>query len=390
MPNRSFYVLMGAQFLSALADNALLIVCIALLRQQQWDWWWIPLLRVFFTVSYVMLAPWVGLVADKLHKPRVMRWANAAKLAGCALLLAGVHVPSAYALVGLGAALYAPAKYGWITDAMLPQRLVWANGWIEVSTVSAAVLGVGLGGVLLLAPTSMALWGLLATYGVAWALCHGIATVQRDGMPVLPHGWDAWRKPFTAFAADCWALWRDPLSRLSLAVTTLFWGVGAVVQLLVLQWAEQQLHLPLSQGAYLQGCAAVGVVLGAVLAARWVRLEQAQRVLLLGVVLGALMPLLHWVHSVGWAVAMTLLVGVISGLFVVPMNALLQHRGAQLLTSGRSIAVQNFHENCSILLQSGAYALLLAAGLPLGSMLLLFGGFVVVAMLLIGWRLRVR
>jgi len=386
---------MVAQFLSALADNAMLLLCIALLVEQGQAAWWIPLLKVFFTLSYVFLAPWVGLIADRWPKPQVMRWANLIKLLGCIGLLLGTSVPLAYALIGLGAALYAPAKYGWITEVVPASALVRANGWIEVGTVGAAIFGVSLGG-FMLSPWVMqsaavewvqnlggfdtgyaaSLLAMVLLYLGPVVLTHWVTPSEVD----YPHQSLQWRSSLMVFVQDQQLLWCDAQARVSLAVTTLFWGLGAVMQLLILQWAQEQLGVSIDQGAYLQGCTGIGVIAGAWMAGRFIPLHQAMRVLGLGILLGLAMPSLCWIDTIAGAVTMMLVVGFVSGVFVVPMNALLQHRGVQLLTAGRSIAVQNFNENASILLQMGLYSALVFSGVSLNILLFTLGAMVAFAM----------
>jgi ABC-type amino acid transport system permease subunit len=313
-------------------------------------------------------------------------------------ILLGLDVMLAYVWVGLGAAIYSPAKYGWITEVEPPHRLVRANAWIEVSTVSAAVFGVALGGVLISdawtasqlahAVNAWAWWD--SRYGVSVLLIVGmyatVAWIQRgiphSGVPCQSRGWHLGRV-WQDFWIDQKTLWTDPLGQTSLAVTTLFWGVGATMQLLVLLWCQQVLGLGLDQGAYLQACTAVGVVLGAWLAGRWVPLHQAPRVLVLGVVLGLMLPLMNGVQVWPLALVVMLLVGVISGLFVVPMNALLQHRGISLLSAGRSIAVQNVNENASVVTMMGVYSALLYWQCPFETITWVLGGFIATCMALV-------
>lgn len=387
--------LMWAQFLSALADNAMLLLCMALLAGQGLPAWWVPLLKLFFTLSFVLLAPWLGLLADRWPKPRVMQLAHGIKCLGCLLLLGGVSVPLAYGLIGLGAALYAPAKYGWVTEVVPPRDLVRANGWLEVGTVGAAIFGIALGGLMLSDsvrhglsfllpitgwPASDATWpmlSMLALYALPLALTQFMPHPPVD----YPHQSLHWRTSLRLFVYDQRLLWRDHCARISLAVTTLFWGLGAVMQLLVLRWAQELLGVTLAQGAYLQGCTGLGVMVGAWFAGRWIGLHHAMRVLGLGVLLGLGMPALLWIDDTAWAVCALLAVGVLSGLFVVPMNAVLQHRGMQLLTAGRSIAAQGFNENASVLCQMGLYAVLVALDVSLAGLLWLFGATVALTML---------
>ncbi len=390
-----FRVLIAAQFFSALADNALLIVGIALLLERGLPPWWAPMLKFCFTIAYVVLAPFVGDLADAVQKGRLMMVMNAIKVLGVLGLLAGLNPLFALAVVGVGAAAYAPAKYGLVTELVPASALVAANGWIEVTTVCAAVFGAVVGGVLISpglmsllsapaswTPSTLGLWLLLALYAAAALLNLGIpdsgaryARQDRRLHAMVSGFWRAQRR-----------LWADEMGALSMAVTTLFWGAAAVLQFAVLRWATDVLGLPLNQGAYLQAAVAVGIVAGAVAAGRWVPLSQAHRVLPLGVLMGLAVPLAaqagHW-----WmALPALLLVGALGGALVVPLNALLQHRGHVLLTAGRSIAVQNFNENTSVLVMLGVYAALLALGLPVRSLMSGLGVLVGLCVAALWWH----
>lgn len=401
-----FGIVIGAQFASALADNALLIVAIALLTQQGFPGWWAPLLKIGFMLAYVVLAPWVGPLADAFAKGRVMAAMNVVKIVGLVLLAFGLHPVAALAVVGLGAAAYAPAKYGLITEMAEPEALVKANGWIEISVVSAALLGAVLGGALV-SPAWLAsgladfcdgfdlpadkltgsLAALLVIYAVSSLLNAGIADSGQRQRSVA-HDPAALLREFRAANRK---LWRDCEGGLSLAATTLFWGVGATLQFAVLRWAGASLELPLSQAAYLQAAVAVGVIGGAAAAGRWLALHQARRGLWAGVALGLLMPVVAQVSDVTMAAIMLALVGAVGGAMVVPLNALLQHRGAALLSAGRSIAVQGFNENLSVLGMLAAYAGCEAAGVPIGVTLSGLGVLVAAAIaLLIGMDGRRR
>lgn len=403
---QGFGLVIGAQFASALADNALLIVAIALLAQQGFAPWWAPLLKVGFMAAYVVLAPWVGPLADAFAKGRVMATMNLVKIVGLLMLAFGLHPVAALAVIGLGAAAYAPAKYGLITEMADPEALVAANGWIEISVVSAALLGAVLGGALV-SPQWLAsgladfcdgldlpadkLTGSLA----ALLLIYALSSLLNAGIP------DSGRRqrsiahdPLTLlreFRAANRKLWADRDGGLSLAATTLFWGVGATLQFAVLRWAGVALALPLSQAAYLQAAVAVGVIGGAAAAGRWVALHQARHGLWAGVVLGLLMPVVAQVSNVAVAALVLAVVGAVGGAMVVPLNALLQHRGATLLSAGRSVAVQGFNENLSVLLMLGAYAGCEAAGVPIGMTLSGLGMLVAATIaVLIGVDTRLR
>lgn len=395
---RGFGLVIGAQFASALADNALLIVAIALLTQQGFAAWWAPLLKVGFMAAYVLLAPWVGPLADAFAKGRVMAAMNVVKMAGLALLALGLHPVAALAVVGLGAAAYAPAKYGLITEMAAPESLVKANGWIEISVVSAALLGAVLGGALVSPPwlasgladfcdgwdlppdkLTGSLAALLVIYAVSSLLNVGIVDSGRRQRSVAHDPMTLLRE----FRAANRLLWRDREGGLSLAATTLFWGVGATLQFAVLRWAGEALALPLSQAAYLQAAVAVGVIAGAAAAGRWLALHQARHGLWAGVALGLLMPVVAQVSDVATAALVLALVGAVGGAMVVPLNALLQHRGATLLSAGRSIAVQGFNENLSVLVMLAAYAGCEATGVPIGVTLSGLGGLVAASILVL-------
>jgi MFS family permease len=420
--NRGFYTIMAAQFFSSLADNALLISAIALLREIDAPAWMTPMLKLFFVVSYVLLAAFVGAFADSFPKGKVMFITNLIKVGGCLLMLFGAHPLLAYAVVGLGAAAYSPAKYGILTELLPPEKLVVANGWIEGLTVTSIIAGFLLGGILisprvaesLLAldlpmfetgidlPAEAAIAVITSVYVIATLFNLGIPDTGARYAKQHVHPW----KLLVGFAHCCSVLWRDKLGQISLAVTTLFWGAGATLQFIVLKWAEQVLGLDLSRAAILQAVVAVGIAIGAVYAASTVALKQSMRVLPIGTTMGIIVALASFYTpalapggsvnfgfaSMSWflliACAILVVIGGLAGYFVVPMNALLQHRGHVLLSAGHSIAVQNFNENLSILVMLGLYALLVWLDLSIRSVMLLFGLFVAVSMVLVTVRHR--
>ena len=393
-----FYIIMAAQFFSALADNALLIVAIAALRDMQAPTEYEPLLKTFFTVSYVALAAFVGPFADSMPKGRVMLISNTIKIFGCALMFFHVHPLLAYAVVGLGAAAYSPAKYGILTEYLPHRLLVVANGWIEGLTVGAIILGVVIGGTLirpgvtdqLLAleipfvdsPAEVAIVVIAVLYLIAAAFT---LYVPHTGVPDKPLR----KNPFFLiheFKYCLALLWRDPLGQISLAVTTLFWGAGATLQFIVIKWADTALGMGLTQSSMLQGAVAIGVAAGAILAARMITLRTSVKVIPLGIAMGLIVLAMNFVHNTYLAVALLILIGALSGFFVVPMNALLQHRGHILMGAGHSIAVQNFNENLSILVMTGLYFLMVRADLSIYWVVSLFGLCVSSLMILIRRR----
>ena len=395
---RAFYLILAVQFISTLADSAFLIVAIARVMEFAAAAWLVPVLKISFTLFYVLLAPFVGPLADAFPKGRVMLASNILKVLAMLLLLGGTDPVVAIGIAGLGAAIYAPAKYGLITELLPARDLVRANGFFEGTTVCAVIFGTVLGGFLvsplmprIRMPAQLQWGGLSDTVLAAGMLVllalHTASTtlsvaVADSGARYDPHSIHP-AQLLRQFIKENLILWRDPMGGLSMTVTTLLWGVGATLQLIVLRWANESLGLPLAQAAYLQGVTALGVIAGAMLASRYVVLERAHRALPLGVLIGALIPVMLLVHSVAGAAMLLVVVGGLAGFFVVPMNALLQHRGCTLLTAGRSIAVQGFNENGGMLLMLAAYSSAIALGVPLASLVILFGILVAVGMAVI-------
>jgi MFS family permease len=399
-----FYTIMAAQFFSSLADNALLIAAIRLLQEMKEPDWMQPSLQQSFVLFYVVLAPLVGAFADSMPKGKVMLITNAVKVFGCLLMMFTVHPLVAYAIVGLGAAAYSPAKYGILTELLPPQQLVIANGWIEGTTVGSIILGVALGSALVSTKVSAMLLGFdlpMIDTGIdtppeaAIAIIMGIYVIAAIFNKFIPDtGVDhriVSRNPLYLVRefAHCNALlWRDKLGQVSLATTTMFWGAGATLKFIVLAWAAKAFGFDLSQAGYLQAVVAIGIAIGAIVAARFVSLRQAVSVLPIGAAMGFVVITMILVSSLPVAVVLMVAIGVCAGFFVVPMNALLQHRGHVLMGAGHSIAVQNFNENIGILLMVGLYALMVRAGIGIDTAIVVFGLFVSGAMLLVLLRHR--
>jgi MFS transporter, LPLT family, lysophospholipid transporter len=399
--NAGFYIIMAAQFFSSLADNALLVAAIAMLMQADAPSWLTPYLKFFFVISYVVLAPYVGAFADRLPKGQIMFIANSIKILGCLAMLFGTNPMLAYALVGLGAAAYSPAKYGILTEYLPHRKLVIANGWIEGLTVASILLGTVLGGILihvrtsgvLLAidlplidtpidtPAEAAISLIVAVYAIAAVFNLHVPTTGVAMRPLPARPVDTLK--------DFWRcvghLWRDRLGQISLAVTTLFWGAGATLQFIVIEWARVALGFDLSRAAILQGITAIGIAIGAVLASLWVSLDKSVRVIPLGIAMGIVVIVMIFVQQVWLAVVLMVLIGSLAGFFVVPMNALLQHRGHHLVGAGRSIAVQNFNENTSILVMIALYSWLLHVGHSIYLVIIAFGLFVAGTMTIVQW-----
>ncbi len=397
-----FYTIMAAQFFSSLADNALLVAAIALLRQMDEPAWMTPALKQCFVLSYVLLAPLVGAFADSMPKGRVMLITNGIKVVGCMMMLFMLHPLLAYAVVGFGAAAYSPAKYGILTELLPARQLVIANGWIEGTTVASIILGVLVGGALISKNVSTYLLGFdvpVIETGIdsgpevailVIAVFYVIAAIFNWFIPDtgVDHRIPS-RNPIfliREFAHCVSLLWRDKLGQISLATTTLFWGAGATLQFIVIDWAARALGYNLSQASYLQGVVAAGIAVGAVLAARFVALRNAVGVLPIGVAMGLIVIAMIFVTNLPMSIVLMVAIGACAGFFVVPMNALLQHRGHVLMGAGHSIAVQNFNENIGILIMVGMYLFMVRGGMGVNRAIVMFGLFVAATMLLVLWR----
>ncbi|MEN9720659.1 MAG: hypothetical protein RIT13_1364, partial [Pseudomonadota bacterium] len=397
---KGFFYLISAQFASGLADNALLILGIAFLSEQGYPGWWAPLLKFSFTLSYVFMAPLMGPLADAFSKAKLMACMNALKVVGVAFIFTSLHPMLAFAIAGMAASAYAPAKYGLVTETVPAEQLIKANGWLEVTVVMAVILGTACGGLLVASKSFVwmstlnlsfiellglsleteyagPLLSLIVIYSIAGLLNFGIPSVniryvQQSMKPIAL---------FKNFIQSNRILWQDPVGKLSLAVTTLFWGIGAVVQFAVLLWAKEALNMPLEQASLLQAVVAFGVIFGAGMAGHCVALHNAYKVLPLGLWLGLSLPALAFSTSLWIAIPLMLITGFAGGMLMVPMNAMLQNRGYTLLTAGRSIAVQGFNENASVMVMLGVYSGLLALELPLQWVMVIMGSVMTLGMI---------
>ncbi|MBS0390631.1 MAG: lysophospholipid transporter LplT [Proteobacteria bacterium] len=396
---RGFYTIMSAQFFSSLADNALFVTAVELLRTEGAPEWQRAALVPMFALFYVVLAPWVGAFADSMPKGRVMFISNAIKVVGCLMMLFGSHPLLAYGVVGLGAAAYSPAKYGILTELLPASQLVKANGWIEGLTITSIILGVLVGGQLVAPhiagvlldfdlpgldlgidlPAEAAIMALVPVYALAAAINLRIPLtgvemrpMPRNALALLPDFWTCNRR-----------LWRDRLGQISLSTTTLFWGVSGNLRYIVLAWSAVALGYGTTQASALVGVVAIGTAAGAVLASLRMRLEHAARVIPLGIAMGLVVILMNAIHSIWVAVPFLIVLGGLGGFLVVPMNALLQHRGHNLMGAGRSIAVQNFNEQTAILGMGVLYSLFTKMGLSAYGAIAAFGLLVALVMLAI-------
>jgi MFS family permease len=386
---RGFFIIMSAQFFSSLADNALFVAAVQLLRTSQAPQWQQAALVPMFALFYVILAPFVGAFADSMPKGKVMLISNFIKVAGCLLMLFGTHPLMAYAIVGLGAAAYSPAKYGILTELLPASQLVKANGWIEGLTIASIILGVLLGGQLvgpLLSPMLMSFDLPFCTTSVDTApeaaisvliFVYLLAAWFNTHIPLTGVEMRPMPRRISSLLPDFWTcdvrLWRDKLGQISLAATTLIWGVAGNLRFIVLAWAAAALGYSVTQASALQGVVAIGMAVGAVVASLRMRLEDGPRVITLGIGMGLLIIMLIFITNVWVAAPFLILLGALGGFLVVPMNALLQHRGHNLMGAGRSIAVQNFNEQACILALGAAYSLSTGLGLPTFAAITAFG-----------------
>ncbi len=396
---RGFYTIMSAQFFSSLADNALFVAAVELLKSGGAPEWQRAALVPMFALFYVVLAPFVGAFADAMPKGKVMFISNAIKVVGCLMMLFGGHPLLAYAVVGLGAAAYSPAKYGILTELLPASQLVKANGWIEGLTIASIILGILLGGQLVGHAVASQLLSIdLPVFNT------GIDTAPEAAISILIaiYGLAAWfntRIPHTgvvmrpipsnplALVPDFFScntrLWRDKLGQISLSTTTLFWGVSGNLRYIILAWSAAALGYSTTQASALTGVVALGTAVGAVVASMRMRLDMATSVMPLGIAMGLLVVLMNFISNVWVAAPFLILLGALGGFLVVPMNALLQHRGHNLMGAGRSIAVQNFNEQACILALGAFYTMSTGFGLSAFGAITAFGLLVASVMWLI-------
>ncbi len=402
---KGFYTIMAAQFFSSMADNALLVAAIELLKSDNAPAWQIPALAPMFALFYVLLAPFVGAFADAVPKGRVMFFSNSIKVVGCLMMLFGSHPLLAYAVVGLGAAAYSPAKYGILTELLPPSQLVKANGWVEGLTIASIILGILVGGQLIGPNLSPLLLGFDFPWVItsvdsppeaaiaSMILLYAIAAVFNLYIPRTEAPLQALNGSPVELVRDfsrCNSrLWADKLGQISLATTTLLWGVFGNLRVIVFAWAAAALGYGTTQASNLAGVVIIGSVFGALLASVVMKLDRAVRVIPLGIIVGILMIGLDLVTTLWVAVPFLIVLGALCGFLIVPMNALLQHRGHNLMGAGRSIAVQNFNEQACILGLGAFYTGMTKLGLSAFTAIAVFGLVVAGVMELIRrWHLR--
>lgn len=387
---RGMLAVLIAQFLSALADNALLFAAIALLRSQAAPAWQLPLLQEFFVMAFILLAPFVGPFADSLPKGRVMMLANSMKFIGAAGMLCGLNPLLAYAMVGLGAAAYSPAKYGILCELVSTDKLVKANSMMEGSTIVAILLGAVLGGWL----AGQSVQGAL----MAITTCYLLAALINLLIPRLPAAHPLQQLSLKALLKDFLialrTLFGNADARFSLLGTSIFWGAGSTLRFLLVAWVPATLLITdsaqaLSTAANLSGVVAIGIAVGAAAAARYVTLATVNRALPAGLLIGGLIMAFSLVDQLSLAITLLIITGACGGFYVVPLNALLQERGHESVGAGHAIAVQNLCENFCMLGMLGMYTLMHKQGASISTSTVAVGALVLVAISVLSfarWR----
>ena len=381
--SRGMIAVLIAQFVSALADNALLFAAIALLRSQSAPDWQIPMLQEFFVIAFILMAPFVGPIADGFTKGRVMLVANCIKLLGATTMFLQAPPLLSYGLVGIGAAAYSPAKYGILSELVAPDKLVKANGLMEGSTIVAILLGAVLGGKLADISTNIALMSICG--------CYLLAAIANTFIPKLPVARPDTKlqpgKLVKEFIAALSTLSLDKDARFSLIGSSIFWGAGSTLRLLLVAWVPVALSInDLSMPANLSGAVAIGIAVGAALAANLVSLKNINRVLPAGLLIGVFIMLFAHTTSLIIAIILLVLVGAAGGFYVVPLNALLQERGHETVGAGNAVAVQNFFENFCMLTLIGLYIVLQKNNVPVISIAFIFGGIILLSIGILSFK----
>ncbi len=357
--NKGMKAVLTSQFISAFADNAILFAILAQLSARNYPEWSQPMLQMVFVLTFIVLAPFVGQIADCFPKGRVMLMSNGCKLIGAIVICLGSDPFLGYAMVGIGAAAYSPAKYGILGELTTGEQLVKANGLIEASTIVAILLGSVTGGFLSDYHISMAL--------IMCTVMYALAAVTNLYIPRLPpakmaQSWNL-RIMMSTFIRAVISLWQNQESRFSLTGTSLFWGAGVTLRLMLVLWVPSALGITgQTMPTVLNAMVAVGIVAGAGLAARFITLETVRRCMPAGILIGAMVIIFTFQTSVVPTNITLVLLGVFGGLFVVPLNALLQKRGKETVGAGNAIAVQNLGENGAMLIMLGLYSLAVKAG----------------------------
>ena len=379
--SNNIYRVLATQFLTAFADNAILFTAITIVMQQvELGSWYIPALQASFLVAFVLLAPWVGRLADSRPKPRVMFGANIVKALGAGLLFLNIEPFIAYAIIGLGAAAYSPAKYGILPEMVGEDALVKANGWIEGSTILAILSGTVVGAALSEHSITIALFTIIALYVVSAIIA---LTIQHN----LIVGTKT-ENALGNFYTQMKGLLATPRARFSTLGVSLFWAAATVLRVLLVAWAPVMLLIySTTDIAMLTMAVAIGIACGSLLVPRLIPLAYLRRARLAAYAMGIVIVLLATVENIWVARFALFLAGTCGGLFVVPINAALQEIGHKSIGSGGAVAIQNFFENLAMLIATGAYTLVAGLGIDPVVTMMWLGALVVVATVIVSWHL---
>jgi LPLT family lysophospholipid transporter-like MFS transporter len=376
--SRGMFATLVAQFLSAFGDNALLFAALALVRKEGYPAWSGPLLQAFFVGSYILLAPFVGVFADARPKGRVMLFANTAKFVGALGMCLHVNPFLSYALVGAGAAANSPAKYGILGELVAPAQLVKANSLLEASTIAAILLGAIAGGTLTDWSIEGALTAITGCYAASALSAILVPRIKQRAVPATDYSVVSIVK---YFALQTHSLLKSPNARLAVIGTSLFWGAGAALRFLIIAWVPVALKVTNNKlPGFLTGMVAAGIVVGAALAARFVRLQHVRRALPAGILIGVGVCLLPLATTRPLAFSVMAFVGICSGFFVVPLDALLQREGEGSVGAGSAIAIQNMFENLSMLALVSGYTAVVYLRVPVNDIAVCVGAFIALSM----------
>ena len=379
--NKQIYPLLIAQFLSAFADNAILFTVIALVMQSvKLATWYVPALQSVFLISFVVLAPWAGSFSDTHAKSRVLIVANLIKASGAGLLLINIEPLIAYCLVGAGAAIYSPAKYGILPELTDHDALVKANSWIEGSTILAILLGMVVG-------------AKVADYSIQWALIGTIILYLISALVslLLPRKISKDKESGSKvmlFYQQAQQFFNTTRSRFAILGASLFWATAATVRVIIIAWAPLVLMTQnASDIAELTLFLALGIIVGSALVPHMIPLEFLSRARIPAYLMAIFIIALSFTDTVWTARAALFAIGIAGGMFIVPINAALQELGQESIGSGSAVALQGFFQNVAMLIAVGSYTFAASQQVDPVTALTALGTLVFIATFLVSLRL---
>ncbi len=372
--------LLLAQFLSAFGDNAILFAVIALVMQSsELASWYIPALQSVFILAYILLAPFAGPFADQRPKRIVLLLGNLLKAAGALLILIHVEPLIAFLLVGAGAAIYSPAKYGILPELVDEQQLVKINSWVEGSTIVAILLGMLVGAKLADQSIALALQVTIVLF-----ICSALVTLV---LPSVRHQ-GAEQTSAMDFLKDIKLFFSQPIARFSILGAALFWSAAAVLRVMIVAWGALILGMTdASDVAELTLFLAIGIIIGSALAPLIIPMQHLRRVRYAAFALGILMILLAFMETLWPARSIMLMIGIAGGIFIVPINATLQEIGHKSIGSGSAVAILNFFANLGMLFSVGIYTLAEGMHVPIVTSMSVAGTIVLIIAIIIALHL---